>query len=56
MGKGFLQEIAKRLHFCMVTFTSADMRKKNHDFEADFVIKRETECKNLEICRLARKL
>lgn len=31
----------------MVTSTSADVRKKNHDSEAGFIIKKETECKDL---------
>lgn len=31
----------------MATSTSADVRKKNHDFEAGFIIKKETECKDL---------
>lgn len=31
----------------MVTSISADVRKKNHDFQAGFIIKKEAECKDL---------
>lgn len=42
-----LQKIAGHPRVCMAAPTSAEARKKNHDLGADFIIKRETECKDL---------